>query len=136
MKRISEKRRGIYEVTGEWREALVKEVGHCEWCGGQCGRLEVHEISRGSSRLPSLMERACVLVLGRLCHDALHRCSDNRHIGLAILFARRRTDYNLSRFWEITSRRFPEQSEIDTWVKRLSLKNLSAKASAATSKTS
>lgn len=104
----------------EWREAFVRKIGRCEWCGQECGPLCVHEIARGTSRHLALCEPSCVLVLGKSCHDDLHKLQPfERHIGLAILWHCRPGDYSLSRFWKITDRRWPYQEEVAVWIKRM-----------------
>lgn len=105
------------------REQLRAETDRCDWCG-KCGPLDIHEILRGPMRVQALDQRCCLLVLGRPCHDALHRMAgdDARLCGLAILYHVRSADYCLSEINRLLNPRAPNaitQREVDVWIARL-----------------
>ncbi len=127
MKQISDRRRKRLDEARPVREQLRAEATACEWCGrANCGRLDIHEIIRGSLRPQALDQRCCLLVLGRTCHDVIHRmgASDGRLCGLAILYHVRSSDYDLRRFVALLSPFAPEritQREVDVWISRLTV---------------
>ena len=112
------------QAADEAADALVRLVGHCEWCKRTYGKLSQHEISRGSQRLTARLEPSCSLVLCQECHTEIHELPKRIQVlvGLAILWHARGADYNLRRFIEVECPHAPNrytQREVDLWTRRL-----------------
>lgn len=123
MKRVSPKRRKLLATATPLREQLIEQVGICEFCLRDCGHLDVHEISRGSLRGQSLDKRFACVVLGRPCHDALHRLAgdDAAAIGLLLIERSRPTDSNIEAFYQLLNRRWPPADLLRRWRERLGM---------------
>lgn len=92
--------------------------GTCEWCGRE-SNLDPHHVAQGINRGVSDQYDELKLDLCRNCHNALHECSKHiRAIGLALIYRAGR-GLQLQLFWEVTNRRFPEESEVRHWIDRL-----------------
>ena len=128
MKRISLKRRQRLTEAQPWRKEL-REQGYCDWCSVRAGdyfkgfpvQLEEHEIARGIHRQRALDQPCATLLLCSRCHDELHRMAGDAQvcIGLALIRYRRPEHYSLSRYYELTGRRWPDEASIDLWTKRI-----------------
>lgn len=121
MKRMSEKRRERMKDVDAFRDELFDAVGgQCEWCGAR-DRLDPHEIARAGSKQQSMDQRCAVLLLCRDCHDSIHRSSDDRAIGLAVLYLARSSDFDIERFYKLEGKRYPDLAVVLRWSRRLSL---------------
>jgi hypothetical protein len=121
MRRISKKRLGMMKVASEWRESLKSQVSRCEFClkPASASWLDCDEIARGSSRALALTAEYAILVVHRHCHDHIQNWPRARR--LALLYLARPSDYDLEAFWELTSRRWPEQEDVDREIEQLLL---------------
>jgi len=114
MRQISNKRRALMKTVKPIRDGLRDEVGHCEICGIDRGILDVHEIGRGVYREACLGERCALLVVCRTCHDEKLAFASEwpEAKQLAALARSRPSDFDLTRFLEITTPRAPKRIEI------------------------
>ena len=114
MRQVSKKRRELIKQVKPIRDGLRDEVGHCEICGIARGILDVHEIGRGVYREACLGERCALLVVCRTCHDEkLSYASEWPEARqLSVLARSRASDFNLTRFLEITTPKAPKRIEI------------------------
>lgn len=114
MRQISNKRRALIKQVKPIRDGLRDEVGRCEICGISRGIVDIHEIGRGVYREACLGERCALLVVCRTCHDEklafASEWPETRQ--LAALARSRPSDFNLTRFLEITSPRAMKRIEI------------------------
>ena len=114
MRRVSKKRQALMRKVKPMRDALRKEVGHCEICGTTRGTLDVHEIARGVHRESALDKRFALLVVCRSCHDGKLSSAEEYPEArqLAILARSRPVDFSLSSYIELTSPKAPRRIEI------------------------
>jgi len=111
------------------RDALREEVGYCECCGHDPGRVKygrigwvfhVHEIARGVNRLKALDKRFALLVVCFPCHDELgsrEEWPEARQ--LAALRKSRPHDYDLAAYLTLKNPKAPNaitQSEVDAFT--------------------
>lgn len=117
MNRLSTKRRALLADARPFRESLVAQTERCEWCGRRRNDLAPHEIARGCDRSKALMARFAILVVCLECHretDRLPRAGQ-----LALLYLVRSDDYDLAAYHRLICRNYPDQSEVDLWIMRL-----------------
>lgn len=121
MRPVSKKRQELIRQVKPVRDGLRSEVGKCEICGCSRGALDVHEIKRGPCRAILLGERCGLLVVCRLCHEALGSAAkwpEARQ--LAILAERRLFDFDLRAYLELTSPRAPNRITLEEVQKYMS----------------
>lgn len=115
MRQISNKRRALIKHVKPIRDGLRDEVGRCEICGISRGIVDIHEIGRGVYREACLGERCALLVVCRTCHDEklsyASEWPETRQ--LAALARSRPSDFNLTRFLEITTPKAMKRIEIE-----------------------
>lgn len=120
--RVSKKRAALNEVAGPWREAFAREIGRCELCrDSKCGPLDCHEITGGWARRLTLMNRSCIVVLGRPCHEVveLEPALWNTARQAALLRRRRPQDFSLSVLNAFLTRKL-DLEEVDLAARMLS----------------
>ena len=114
MKAISPKRQNRLDETDAFRAAFRERVQFCEWCGNL--GMQIHEIANGASRSAALDQLYAVLLLCDSCHKELHKMP--KAAALAVLQISRPFEFNLLRFWQLTSRCYPDRASVDVWVRR------------------
>lgn len=119
MKQVSAKRRQRLAEARPFRDELIERVGRCELCGRECGKLDCHEVARGQNRERALTERYACLVLGRACHDELHRWPGDSAAAIGLLLIERRGDGDIEAFYKLIGRRWPAAATIEAWRQRL-----------------
>jgi len=114
MKAISDKRRKRNAEAKPIRDALRKDVGHCEICGRTRGVLDVHEICRGVHRQKALDKRFALLVVCRIpCHEALGSAAEWPEARqLAMLAQSRPLEFSLASYLKLTNPNAPRRIEI------------------------
>ncbi len=125
MRRVSLKRQARNREAASFRSAL-RAIGRCEWCGIVCGELDPHEIASGPLRQAALDKPYAVILLGRACHNLLHRMAkdDSQRAALAILKRSRPEDFDLTAFNKLVNPNAPHRittSEIYFWSRRLGI---------------
>jgi len=82
-----------------------------------CGRGKpcLHELTQGYGRRDiALDQRGLIIGLCWNCHRIIHTLGlKGKVMGLAILLWRRPQDFDLSLFWKVNGRRWPEQEDVD-----------------------
>lgn len=113
MKVWSKKRRIRWSQVETWRKAFKTKVGRCELClmPSTADHLDIDEIARGPCRQLALSAPFAILVVHRHCHSLIQGWSRQRR--LALLMIARPEDYDLEAFWDLTKRKFPEQTDVD-----------------------
>jgi hypothetical protein len=103
-----------------WRLQLCQEIGKCEACGRhkRLNEIACHEIASGTGlRQKALTARFAILVLCWECHPKVQIQSKAKQ--LARLYLNRQADYSLELYWQLTSRRYPEQEDVDAEIENL-----------------
>jgi hypothetical protein len=120
MRRVSLKRQHRNREAAPVRDAL-RSLGRCEWCSTDRHKLDVHEVANGASRGAALDQLYALLLLCRRCHDDLHRLPKDAAvcIGLALIRNSRPEHYSLDSFYKITARRWPDESTVEIWWRRI-----------------
>jgi len=113
MRTKSKKRARREREAKPFREALVARVGRCENCGAK-RKLCVHEIANGTNRQKALDQPYAVLVLCWACNggpfENKGEWPESRQ--LALLRARRPSDFDLAAYLELTSPNAPRRIEL------------------------
>lgn len=120
MRSISPRRRQRLAEAQPACNEFRSSVDLCEWCKQPervVGVFQMHEISRGGDRMKSRGVRALSLMLCLLCHQEIPRLP--RAAQLALVYLNRPGDYSLEIFHAVTDRCYPNQSEVDLWIRRL-----------------
>jgi len=116
---LSPRRAAREAEARDWRHAFKIRIGRCEHClkSKAPEYLDCDEIARGCHRSKALTAAFAMLCVCRLYHAIVQPWTRAKR--LALLYLVRSTDYDLEAFWKLTSRRFPEQSEVDVEVEKL-----------------
>lgn len=118
LKRISAKRAAQAELDRPEIDALKALVTRCEFCHKRPWEDEHHVCQGYGPRGWSDGRAALTLLVCRVCHDELHCLSKvNRAIALALLHYAGRL--NLSLFYRVMRRRYPDASDVSLWIDRL-----------------
>lgn len=121
MKRVADKRAARNAAVEDGWRTTLRAIGHCEWCLGECGKLDPHEVARGQFKEAALDAPFASILLGRGCHNVIHRMAgdDAICIGLAIIRERRPENYSVADYYALTGRDWPDESYIALWHRRL-----------------
>lgn len=119
MRRISAKRRALYDQVREYREHFRWEVGRCEVCLEKAGPsvLDVHELVPGNHRHKALDKPYAILAVHRNCHNYIETLTIPHQ--LAYLLRSRPNDYHPEKYYELIGRRWPATEHVIYFLERL-----------------
>lgn len=119
MRRISAKRRALYERVRDFRDDFRWRVGRCEVCLKKAGPsvLDIHEVVDGSNRSKALDKRYAILACHRRCHEYLETITIPHQ--LAYLMRARPQDFQPEKYYALIGRNWPDVSHVIWFLERL-----------------